>query len=144
MSASNANRKSTRWSLLALSLLWFAAAALGGGEERRLQVTLYDYASAFRWGEMNQILTFFDRDEDAAPAPTTFDLERWKQWRVVGYRAQPVAMSKEGHAEQVVEIEITNVNTQSTRKLMDRQRWRYDRKAKVWLLTTGLPSLSQP
>jgi hypothetical protein len=143
MSASNANRKSTRWSLLALGLLWVAASALGMGEERRLQVTLYDYASAFRWGEMNQILTFFDRDKDATPAPTTFDLERWKQWRVVGYRAQPFAMSKDGHAEQVVEIEITNVNTQSTRKIMDRQRWRYDRKAKVWLLTSGLPRLGQ-
>ncbi len=143
MSASNANRNSTRWSLLALSLLWVAASALGMGEERRLQVTLYDYASAFRWGEMNQILTFFDRSEDAAEAPTTFELERWKQWRVVGYRAQPLAMSEEGHAVQVVEIEITNVNTQATRKITDRQRWRYDRKAKVWLLASGLPSLAQ-
>jgi hypothetical protein len=142
MSRSIATRKSN-WRWLALALLWVSAAALGMGEERRLQTTLYDYASAFRWGEMNQILSFFDRAEGAAAAPTTFELERWKQWRVVGYRAQPFAMSKDGHAEQIVEIEVSNVNTLATRTLLDRQKWRYERKTKAWLLTTGLPKLSQ-
>lgn len=127
----------------AFALLMLAGAALGMGEERRLQATLYDYASAFRWGEMNQILSFFDRSETAAKAPTPFELERWKQWHVVGYRAQPFAMSKDGNAAQIVEIELSNVNTLATRTITDRQRWRYDRKNKVWLLTTGLPSLSQ-
>ena len=130
------------WLLLILALA-FAGLAPAAGEDRRLQATLYDYHSTFRWGEMNQILTFFDRDKDAARPPTTFEVERWKQWRVVGYRAQPYVMFKGGRAEQVVEIEITNVNTQITRKIVDRQKWRYDRANKLWLLTSGLPNLSQ-
>lgn len=133
----------THWRWLALTLLWVSVSVMGMGEERRLQATLYDYSSTFRWGEMSQILSYLDRTEEGAPAPTPFELERWKQWRVVGYRAQPFAMSEEGHAEQVVEIELTNVNTQATRKIIDRQRWRYDRKNKVWLLSTGLPKLDQ-
>lgn len=131
------------WTLIALSMLLFAGTALGMSQERRLQVSLDAYASAFRWGEMNQILSFFDRTDAAAKAPTTFELERWKQWRVAGYRAQPSAIFKDGHAEQLVEIELTNVNTLMTRTIKDHQRWRYERKLKSWLLTSGLPSLSQ-
>lgn len=130
------------WLLMALLLL-SAGSALGRGEQRRLEATLYDYASTFRWGDLNQILSYFDHSEEAAKPPTPFELERWKQWRVVGYRAQPFAMSKDGHAQQIVEVEVTNVNTQVTRKLVDRQHWRYNRKSKTWLLISGLPNLSQ-
>lgn len=129
--------------LLALMLLLCAGIALGSGEQRRLETTLYDYASTFRWGDLNQILSYFDRSDLAAKPPTTFELERWKQWRVVGYRAQPFELTKGGRAQQIVEIEVTNVNTQATRKLIDRQHWRYERKSKTWLLISGLPNLSQ-
>lgn len=143
MSHSILPRSRLIWMLFALVLTLASSATQARGDERRLQVTLYDYASAFRWGEMNQILSFFDQGEESAPAPTSFDLERWKQWRVVGYRAQPYSFSKDGRAEQLVEIEITNVNTQATRKVMDKQRWHYAKKRKVWLLRSGLPALSQ-
>ncbi len=142
MHAKILNTLSLRWLMLALALLMSAGNVMAGKEERRLQTTLYDYASAFRWGEIDQILSFFDRGEGAAKAPTTFDLERWKQWKVVGYQALPFSASKDGHAEQIVKIELSNVNTQATRTITDRQRWRYDKKLKSWLLTSGLPNLS--
>lgn len=132
-----------RWWLIFIVLLMAAGAVQGRGDERRLQSTLYDYAGTFRWGKIDQVLSFFDHAETAAKAPSTFELERWKQWRVVGYRAQPYALSKDGNAQQVVEIELSNINTQVTRTVIDRQRWRYERKSKIWLLTSGLPSLSQ-
>jgi hypothetical protein len=132
-----------RWLLLALVLLFAATAAQARVDQRRLQVTLYDYAGAMRWGDVSQILSFFDKSEKAAPAPTPFELERWKQWKVVGYRAQPYTVFEDGHVEQRVEIELSNINTLATRTVIDRQRWRYEKKRKAWLLVSGLPNLSQ-
>jgi len=143
MHARRTHRFPLRWLFVFAGLLMISGLAEARVDQRRLQATLYDYASAFRWGQMNEILTFFAKDEKSAKPPTSFELERWKQWKVVGYRAQPYAISKDGHAEQVVEIELSNINSQATRRLFDRQRWRYEKKDKVWLLTSGLPSLSQ-
>jgi hypothetical protein len=143
MNVGNKQRSRLNWMLAALFLLLMNGSAMASGEQRRLESTLYDYASTFRWGDIGQILSFLDQSETAAKAPTTFEVERWKQWRVVGYRSQPYVMSSKERAEQVVEIEISNINTQATRKLVDRQRWRYERKAKTWLLSSGLPNLSQ-
>ncbi len=133
---------SARWLLLALVLL-VSVSAQARVDQRRLQITLYDYAGAMRWGEVSQILSFFDKAETAAPAPTPFELERWKQWKVVGYRAQPYTVFEDGHVEQRVEIELSNINTLATRTVVDRQRWRYEKKRKAWLLVSGLPRLSQ-
>lgn len=132
-----------RWLLFALILLLVAGAAQARVDQRRLQVTLYDYAAAVRWGDLSQILSFFDKSEKAVPAPTPFEVERWKQWKVVGYRAQPYTVFEDGHVEQRVEIELSNVNTLATRTVIDRQRWRYEKKRKAWLLISGLPNLSQ-
>lgn len=133
---------SIRWLLLVLVLL-FSVSAQARVDQRRLQVALYDYAGAMRWGDVGQILSFFDKAEAAAPAPTPFELERWKQWKVVGYRAQPYSVFEDGHVEQRVEIELSNINTLATRTVIDRQRWRYEKKRKAWLLVSGLPKLSQ-
>jgi hypothetical protein len=144
MNVRTLQRLRMNWKLAALFLLLTAGTALAAGEQRRLEATLYDYSSTFRWGDIGQILSFMDKSDAAAKAPTTFEVERWKQWRVVGYRSQPYVMSSKERAEQVVEIEISNINTQATRKLIDRQRWRYERKSKTWLLSSGLPNLAQP
>jgi len=140
-------RQLLRWLpqfLLALLLgLAFAAGPVAAkSKQQRLQATLYEYAGTFRWGEVEQIVAYFDTGEKAAKPPTAFDIQRWKQWRVVGYRAQPYAMFKDGFAEQVVTIEISNVNTLATKTIVDRQRWRYDDKRKHWMLMTGLPVLT--
>lgn len=124
------------------ALLLCSHAASAKNNERRLQSTLYDYASTFRWGDVEQVISFFDIGEKAKKFPTAFEIARWKQWRVVGYSAQPYALSKNGFAEQIVKIELSNVNTSLTRSIIDHQRWRYDKPTKTWRLISGLPSLS--
>lgn len=123
-------------------LMLYSHDAGAKNNERRLQRTLYDYASTFRWGDVEQVISFFDIGENAKKLPTAFEIARWKQWRVVGYSAQPYALSKNGFAEQIVKIELSNVNTLVTRNIIDYQRWRYDKSTKTWRLISGLPVLS--
>ena len=129
--------------LLFLVLL-LPSVALAKSAEKRLQETLRAYASTFRWGEIEQVLQFFDPQVLREKPITAFELNRWRQWRVVGYRSQPYAMFGDKDAVQVASIELTNVNTGVNRTVEDRQRWRYDKKSKRWLLLTGLPPLSAP
>ncbi len=127
--------------LLLLALL-LPGLALAKSAEKRLQETLRSYASTFRWGEIEQVIGFIDPKVLVDKPISSFELNRWRQWRVVGYRTQPYAMFGDEGAEQVVSIELNNVNTGVNRTVEDHQRWRYEKKTRRWLLISGLPPLS--
>ncbi len=111
------------------------------GDARLLETTLSAYHSALRWNGIDSALALHDPQSLEKNPLTSFERERWAQFRVVGYRSSPPATVSPGRVQQRVALELVNVNTQSVRTLMDVQDWRYDVAAKRWWLTSGLPDL---
>lgn len=128
--------------LMLLLALLLPGLALAKSVEKRLQETLRSYASTFRWGKIEQVIDFIDPKALAEKPISPFELNRWRQWRVVGYSAQPYAMFGDKAAVQVVSIELNNVHTGVNRSIEDHQRWRYLKKTRRWMLVSGLPPLS--
>jgi hypothetical protein len=133
---------SIRSLLVLVVLLVSACSQMTRKDEKLLQLTLREYATTVRWGEFADALRFLDSGENAAKAPPSIELERWKQWRVAGYREQPYVLFEDGYAEQIVQIELIHQHSQSTRSIVDKQRWRYDAEKESWRLTSGLPRLT--
>lgn len=130
----------------ARTALLLAALVLGGcgaprADLKQLELVLESYASTLRWGRIDEALPFIDPAVLAADPPSSFELERWRQLRVAGYRAQPYVLEGTEAASVTVELELVNVNTQQARSTVDRQRWRYDAAAQRWWLVSGLPAL---
>ncbi len=133
-----------RWPVVLLAVLFAAAGCASdpaAGDARKLETTLSAYHSALRWGSVEQALAFQDPEPLKTTPVSSFELERWRQFRVVGYRASSPATTSPGHVQQRVALELINTNTQGVRNLIDLQDWRYDPVAKRWWLTSGLPSL---
>lgn len=107
-----------------------------------LQVALYDYQSAIRWGNFTGALDFIDPDVLAKKPVSALDLERYGQVQVTGYQVQGSGAPEEGRFQQVVEIRLVNRHTQAERALLDRQSWRYDAEHRRWWLTSGLPDIT--
>lgn len=111
------------------------------GDQTLLQRTLFAYHSALRWGTVEQAISMHDPETIAKRPISAFETERWRQFRVVGYRESLPVTVAPGRVQQRVELELVNVNTQGVRNLVDVQEWRYDVEDKKWWLVTGLPSL---
>lgn len=127
--------------LLALLLCAGCVSDPAAGDARKLETTLSAYHSALRWNGIDAALALHDPESLKTEPVTSFERERWAQFRVVGYRdSTPVPVSP-GRVQQRVALELMNVNTQSVRTLLDVQEWRWDAEAKRWWLTSGLPSL---
>jgi hypothetical protein len=128
-------------------LIWFvvllALAGCGGSRPdlKLLDQTLDQYASVRRWGKIEDALAFVDPEVLARAAPTSLELERWRQVKVASYRARPYVLDGSDRATQWVDIDIVNVNTQVMRSIVDRQQWRYDASAERWWLSSGLSRL---
>lgn len=112
-------------------------------KETILDDTLKMYSATIRWGDMTQALAFVDPKFREAHPLSDLDLARYRQVRVTAYNDQPAAPINETDVQQVVEIGLVNVNTQSARAIIDRQVWHYDEKAKRWWLMTGLPDITR-
>ena len=107
-----------------------------------LDATLRSYEGAIRWGNFTDASAFLDPESTTIQPVTKFDLDRFAQLKVVGYRAQTAAVVDEtGVARQQVTIELVNKHTQTPRTILDSQSWRFVPKTKQWLLTSGLPDL---
>ncbi len=128
---------------LLMSLSFFAGCATPNSKGDQLTATLESYAATIRWGNVEDALAFVDPDVLKEHPLTELDLQRYQQVRISGYNAQPSRPLGEHEVSQVVEIVVTNNNTQSVRSVIDRQRWRYDDKKKRWWLTSGLPDITQ-
>lgn len=129
--------------LLGLGLLTLALPVAAKSRERILDETLRTYAATIRWGSMDQAATFVDPAYFAEHPLTRLQRERYKQIRITQYLdTAPVPIS-DTEVRQTVEIGIVNLHTQEERRIVDRQVWRYDKPNKTWLLTTGLPDITQ-
>ena len=130
--------------LVAATLLLGACATKDiRSKESILDATLRSYAAAIRWGDIDLAQSFLDPKQVAAHPPTALELARFKQVQVSGYNEQPVAQINENTVGVTVQIDLVNVNTQTTRSVVDHQVWTYDETAKRWWLSTGLPDITR-
>lgn len=127
--------------MLAFCLL--AGCAMQKSKGDLLDATLESYAATLRWGSVEDAVAFVDPETLKAHPFTDLDRERYRQVRVSGYDAQPARPLGDNEVALSAEIVLTNNNTQAVRNVLDRQRWRYDEKAKRWWLVSGLPDITQ-
>jgi hypothetical protein len=128
--------------LIGLTLLLVALPVMAKSREKILTETLRTYAATIRWGSIEQAETFVDPEYRAAHPLTQLELDRYKQVRFTNYNDTAPVPVNDDEVRQTVEIGIVNVHTQEARSIVDRQVWKYERKAKVWLLTSGLPDIT--
>lgn len=129
--------------LMALLALLLTGCPNSRTDEKALENTLNTFASEFRWGEdIERVFAYFDPEQADKLRPKPLELERWKQYRVIGYREQPVAWTSKHSAAQRAELELVNRHTQITRTLRLVTLWRYDEEAERWYLDSPLPVLS--
>ncbi len=131
----------SRVAALVFTLLLAACATGSESDTDLLQATLDDYATIMRWGDIPQAVAFIDPVTLEKDPVTAFELERFRQVRIAGYREQPWSLTSDGRARQMVEIELINRNTQTVRSIVDVQVWRWDAVAKHWWLESGLPDI---
>jgi hypothetical protein len=129
--------------LLGLVLLAGCSSMTHQSEGRALEVTLYAYANAIRWGDIQQALPFVDPETLKKHPLTELDLQRYKQVRFVSYIEQNPVPVGPHEIRQVVKISLLNVNTQTERDIVDNQLWRYDETSKHWHIVSGLPDITQ-
>lgn len=108
----------------------------------QLDDNLRAYAGAIRWGAISEAMAFIDpKTLDEKPV-SRFDLDRFSQFRVVGYRVQNAPIIDQNNiARQQVIIEFVNKHTQSPRAVLDNQIWKFDAELKRWVLVSGLPNM---
>jgi len=129
--------------LSTLALLLAAMPVLAKSREKILTETLRTYAATIRWGTIEQAESFVDPAYRAAHPLTQLDLDRYKQVRFTNYNDSAPVPVNDDEVNQTVEIGVVNVHTQEARSFIDRQVWKYDRKAKLWLLSSGLPDITR-
>ena len=142
----NARPCSRRWMAIALSALVLLLAAmpvLAKSREKILTETLRTYAATIRWGTIEQAESFVDPAYRAAHPLSQLELDRYKQVRLTNYNDSAPVPVNDDEVNQTVEIGIVNVHTQEARSFIDSQVWKYDRKAKLWLLSSGLPDITR-
>ncbi len=141
----NFSRIRNMYSLLALGLIFFALIGCANGPRSKadeLTATLRNYEGAIRWGDLTDASAFLDPESAELHPVTKFNLDRFAQLKVVGYRTQTATIVDEtGTARQQVTIELVNKHTQTPRTILDAQTWRFEPKSKRWLLSSGLPNL---
>lgn len=115
------------------------AADLSRKQRTLLEQTQIAYAGVIRWGTMEDALGYLDPVQQKAHPPTEFELSRYDQIRISGYRERTSAAMPDGTMERRVEVGVINVNTQAERTVTVVERWRWDPQAKRWWQTAGLP-----
>ena len=128
--------------LLLASLLALASCATKQHSRDLLNVALYDYQSAIRWGNFTGALDFLDPEVLSKKPVSPIDLKRYEQIQVTGYTVQGGGSPEEGRHHQVVEVRFINRHTQAEKVILDQQQWRYDAELKRWWLVTGLPDIT--
>ncbi len=129
--------------LLALLALGAAGAVSAKSREKILDETLRTYAATIRWGSIEQAESFVDPKYRAEHPLTALDLARYKQVRFTAYNDRAAIPVSKFEVRQTVEIGLVNVNTQESRTILDQQVWTWDKEAKAWLLSSGLPDITR-
>ncbi|MCX7556127.1 hypothetical protein OS187_04710 [Xanthomonadaceae bacterium JHOS43] len=132
-----------RFRPLAIFALLLALAGCGVGSQQDLrQTTLFNYAGAIRWGHIDDAWSMVDPEYARQHPMAALERERFEHVQVTGYQVKGTQMLSETEMAQVVEIRLINRHTQAERVITDRQHWRWDKEARRWWLTTGLPRIS--
>lgn len=129
--------------IISLFVITILLSSCGGKshKKRNLDDTLYKYASLIRWSNFDGATTLLKSGEDIK-GPTSFELQRLKQFKVSRYSESPIQPgSKENIVLQNVEIELYNIHNNISRIIYDQQSWEYNSDAGQWFLATGLPKL---
>ncbi len=105
-----------------------------------LETAQYAYSAAIRWGDFEGAWNLIDPAYRKAHPMTQLEFERYKQVQIsayhdIGAQVGPTTAMRE------VQIGVINRNTLVERQARYTERWRYDEKAKVWWLESGLPDL---
>lgn len=129
--------------LIALVTLMLAAPVMAKSRDKILTETLRTYAATIRWGSIEQAESFVDPEYRAAHPLTQLELDRYKQIRITNYEDTAPIPVNDNEVRQTVEIGIVNIHTQEARSIIDRQVWKYNKEAKAWLLTSGLPDITR-
>ena len=133
-----------RW-LLRVLLLAFLAVLAGcpksASKGTALEQVQYDYSAAIRWGDFEGAWQLVDPEVRKQKPLTEFDLSRYKQVQISGYRDRGMSTAGDGAVIRDIEIGVINRNTLAERSVRYRERWRYDEAAGTWWLVSGLPDL---
>jgi hypothetical protein len=127
-----------------LSVLLLAGCATAQKRGDTLTTTLNAYASALRWGDVENAEHFIDPKIRAEHPLSELDIARYKQVQISDYDdgSGPLPAGKDS-VKQTVHISLVNIHTQSERGIVDHQTWQYDEKTNHWWLTSGLPDITQ-
>jgi len=129
--------------LLLLSFLsWTGlaqAADLSRKQRNALEEVQTAYSATLRWGSIEEAMAYLDPEQTKANPISEFQLRRYEQVRVSGYRERGSLRLPDGSIERRVEVGIINVNTQAERNVGVVERWRWDEAAKRWWQSGGLP-----
>ncbi|WP_233839941.1 hypothetical protein [Dyella sp. 2HG41-7] len=130
--------------LIVLSTTLLLAGCASDKRNDALTHTMIEYANAVRWDGFEAAEQFVDPKVREKHPLTDLDRARFKQVQVSGYDDGngPMA-SGENEVRQVVQIDLTNVHTQSVRTIVDHQVWHYDTEKNRWWLESGIPDISQ-
>jgi hypothetical protein len=107
-----------------------------------LDDTLANYASAIRWGNIEDALGFVDPETLKTHPLTKLDIDRYHQVQITTYNDQAPVRVNDTEVRLIVEIGLVNTNTQAARTIVDKQLWRLDEKANRWWLVSGLPDIT--
>jgi len=129
--------------LACVALAVVALPAAAKSREKILVDTLRSYAATIRWGSIEQAESFVAPEWRAAHPLTSLELERFRQVRFTSYNERPAVAVDDFEVRQTVEIGLVNLHSQQARTIIDNQVWKFDKKAKAWLLHSGLPDITR-
>jgi hypothetical protein len=125
-----------------LLLLTLLAGCASSPSTRKQDEVLYFYSGAIIWDQIDEALAFVDPEFLRENPMTAVERARYDQIEFAGYLVKGKEMVSEEELHQLVELRVVNRHTQTERVVMDKQVWRWDKEAKRWWLTSGLPDIS--
>ncbi len=129
--------------LVSVIILSLFLSSCGGKstKKRNLDNTLYKYASFIRWSDFDAALRYLEPGKEDLQ-PSSFELEKLKQFKVSRYTEAPITPGKEENIIlQSVEIQFYNIHNNHIKTILDHQTWEYNEGLKQWFLTSGIPQL---
>ncbi len=119
------------------------ACATKGGDNTKLDASLFNYAGAIRFSDIERAYEFVDPKLRAEKPMSRLEWERFAQVQFTGYLVKAKEPTGQGELRQLVEVRLINRHSQVERVFTVRELWRWDAEAKQWWLTTGLPDIAQ-
>ena len=125
--------------LLLCCLALLAGCPKSASKGSALDEAQYDYSAAIRWGDFEGAWQLVDPEVRKQKPLTEFDLSRYKQVQISGYRDHGMSTAGDGAVIRDIEIGVINRNTLAERSVRYRERWHWDETQKRWWLRSSLP-----